>query len=435
MFVNLKLIRIVCLTLFSGVLAGCGGGNGGGGSAAPIGPTNFAVERAFPALSFARNQITDLQSQPYPASAVGQSGDRLFVVQKRGVIEVFDNRADVSSAATFLDISARVSDGGNEQGLLGLAFHPQFENNGEFFVFYTVDTPAIPQRIRVSRFLVPDQSAAPNQADATSEEIVLVVDQAAEESTRRTNHNGGAIAFSPNDGLLYIAVGDNGGGNDPEGNGQNINTLSGSILRIDVDNPDPGMAYGIPANNPFANQAGARGEIFAYGLRNPFKFSFDTNGDLWIGDVGQNALEEIDFLAANDSDYNNGPNYGWDCREGSRAGGGPDAACNGVPLEDFVEPVDEYGLDGSQSVTGGYVARSARLPSLQGRYLYADFVAGLIWAYDPASDSRETLVDSSLGISTFGRDATGELFIADVWVPHRKTHKLRRHPNSVLRAG
>lgn len=390
------------------LLAACGGGSGGDSNAVnPVSPA-FALQPAFPALRFA--QITDLQAQAYPPGTA-PSGDRLFVVQRNGLIKVFDKRADVSTVSVFLDISGRVTAGG-EQGLLGLAFHPQFASNGHFYVFYTVETNSIPQRIRVSRFTVSDQSAAPNVADPSSEQIVLTVDQAAE-GPPAANHNGGSLAFSPVDGLLYISVGDGGGGNDPNGNGQNVGTLSGSILRIDVDNPDGARNYGIPADNPFVGQAGARGEIFAYGLRNPFKFSFDTNGDLWIGDVGQNAREEVNYLAVDYPDYRNGPNYGWDCREGSLAGGGADAACNGVPVSAFIAPVNEYGLNGSQSITGGYVYRGTALPSLQGRYLFADFIAGLLWAYDSGTDARELLLDSDLNISSFGRDGAGELYVAD----------------------
>ena len=393
------------MVVLAALLGACGGGGGeDGASPAPV-DTRYRLARVFAAQSFAN--VTDVQMQAYPPEAA-RSGERVFVVEQAGRIRVFDVDAPAAPARTFLDISGRVTAGG-EQGLLGLAFDPDFASNGRFYVHYTVDTNSIPQRIRVSRFTVADRIDAPNTAAPDSEELLLVVDQAGE-GPPATNHNGGTLAFSPADGLLYISVGDGGGANDPAGNGQDTATLSGALLRIDVNNRDPGLNYAIPPDNPFADRAGARGEIFAYGLRNPFKFSFDANGDLWIGDVGQGALEEVDFLAAGDT---RGPNFGWDCREGSRAGGRPDAACNGVPRRAFVDPVDEYSLGGGQSITGGFVYRGDGLPGLVGRYVYADFVAGRVWAHDPASGQTEVLTDSALRISTFARDGAGEIYLVN----------------------
>ncbi|MAA73751.1 MAG: glucose dehydrogenase [Salinisphaeraceae bacterium] len=369
------------------------------------GAPQVSLTRLFSNAAF--SSITDIQSQPYPGAA-SASGDRLFVVQQGGQIWVVDNDAGGNATPSlFLDISDRVTNSG-EQGLLGLAFHPDFENNGHFYVHYVVDSAGISQRIRIVRYTVPDQANAPNTASAASEQDVLMVDQAAE-GPPATNHNGGTVAFSPLNGYLHISVGDGGSANDPNGNGQNTGTLSGSVLRIDVDATGQG-SYGIPADNPLRGVTGARGEVFAYGLRNPFKISFDMNGDLWIADVGQSAFEEVNFLAGGDT---RGPNYGWDCREGSQAGAGPDMACASLQRSDFTDPVYEYGLPGSQSITGGYVYRGSVIPALLGLYIYGDFVGGQVWAYDPVSGNNQQLLDSSLNISTFGRGAAGELFVAD----------------------
>lgn len=399
--------RGASLALLVLLLPACGGGGGGssGGSVDPGAP-QVSLTRLFATAAF--SSVTDIQSQPYPAAA-SASGDRLFVVQQGGQIWVVDNDAAGSaSPSLFLDISDRVTNNGGEQGLLGLAFHPEFESNGYFYLHYVVDTATIPEQIRIARFTVTDQAGAPNRADPASEQSVLVVDLAAE-GPSTTNHNGGTVAFSPLNGYLHISVGDGGSANDPNGNGQNTGTLSGSVLRIDVDATGQG-SYGIPADNPLRGVTGARGEVFAYGLRNPFKISFDMNGDLWIADVGQSAFEEVNFLAGGDT---RGPNYGWDCREGSQAGAGPDMACASLQRSDFTDPVYEYGLPGSQSITGGYVYRGSVIPALLGLYIYGDFAGGQVWAYDPVSGNNQQLLDSSLNISTFGRGAAGELFVAD----------------------
>jgi glucose/arabinose dehydrogenase len=340
---------------------------------------DIAVERAFPSLGF--DNPVDLQH-------AGDGSDRLFVVEQPGRIQVFDNDAAVTSTDTFLDITDRVTSGG-EQGLLGLAFHPDYANNGYFYVDYTASGPS---RTVISRFEV--DPADPNRADANSEVVLLEVAQPF------GNHNGGQIRFGP-DGFLYIALGDGGSGRDPEENGEDPTTLLGSLLRIDVDNPSGGLNYGIPAGNPFVGNAdGFREEIYAYGLRNPWRFSFDPpTGQLWLADVGQGDYEEIDIIE-------NGGNYGWDVMEGTHCFE-PSSGCN---MEGLILPVHEYDHDFGQSVTGGFVYRGARVPELTGQYIYADFVSGSIWAYDEATDSNVELIDTNLGISSFGVDEAQELY-------------------------
>jgi len=343
---------------------------------------DITVERAFPSLSF--DNPVDLQH-------AGDGSRRLFVVEQPGQIQVFDNDAAVTSTETFLDITTRVASGG-ERGLLGLAFHPDYASNGFFYVDYTASGPS---RTVISRFQV--DPADPNSADPNSAVVLLEVAQPF------GNHNGGQIRFGP-DGFLYIALGDGGSGGDPEENGQNRSTLLGSLLRIDVDNPSSGMNYGIPADNPFVGAdcgpTGCREEIYAFGLRNPWRFSFDPpTGQLWLADVGQGAFEEIDIIES-------GGNYGWDTMEGMHCFE-PSSGCN---MEGLILPVYEYGRGLGRSVTGGFVYRGTRVPMLTGQYIYADFVSGRIWAYDEATDSNVELMDTNLGISSFGVDEAQELY-------------------------
>jgi glucose/arabinose dehydrogenase len=345
----------------------------------------YTTTEAFPELSFERP--VDLQ---HP----GDGSDRLFVVEQRGVISVFENDPSVTDKQTFLDISDRVDDRGNEEGLLGLAFHPDFENNGYFYVNYTASGPA---RTIIARFEVdPDD---PNLADPDSEEEILSFEQPYD------NHNGGQVSFGP-DGYLYIAVGDGGSGGDPQGHGQNRSTLLGTILRIDVDNPADGNNYGIPADNPFAgNNEGYREEIYAYGLRNPWRFSFDPeNGRLWTGDVGQNAYEEVDIIES-------GGNYGWNIMEGLHCYE-PSEGCDESGLD---MPIWEYSQDrGDVSVTGGFVYRGPTLSGLTGNYIYADYQSGRIWSLDYSdmeNPENTELLQADFRISSFGVDADNELYL------------------------
>ena len=254
------------------------------------------LERVFPALTFER---------PVLLTHAGDGSGLLYVVEQEGVIHRIDPTAP-ERTEVFLDIRSRVSRGGNEEGLLGLAFSPTFADNGRFYVYYSA---ANPRRSVLARF----ETGANGLGDAGSEVVLLEVDQPFR------NHNGGMIAFGP-DGMLYVGLGDGGSAGDPFGNGQNPGTLLGTILRIDVEQPAQGAPYAIPADNPFVGESGARGEVWAYGLRNPWRFSFDgKTGDLWVGDVGQNAREEVNIVYP-------GVNYGWNVMEGSECFRAP--SCN-----------------------------------------------------------------------------------------------------------
>ena len=385
--------------LAAALLAACAGPAGDGASAEPGSPQAAAsgtlaaasedptggaparpmtLVRAFPGLTF--SQPTDLQA---PADGSG----RLFVPEQAGVIKVFDGKQDVASASVFLDLRDRVAAGG-EMGLLGLAFHPQFKANRQFYVNYTANGP---RRTVVSRFTA--RADRPGEADPASETLVLTFAQP------YGNHNGGQLAFGP-DGFLYIGTGDGGAGGDPHGNGQKTTTLLGKLLRIDVDRPEGGKAYGIPADNPFASGGGSP-EIFAWGLRNLWRFSFDLEtGRIWGADVGQNKLEEVDVLEK-------GKNYGWAVMEGSECFRG--ASCDQTP---YVLPVATYGRDAGVSITGGYVYRGQSAPALTGQYLYADYGSGRVWAL-PFGGQPRLLMESGLNPSTFGQDANRELYLVD----------------------
>lgn len=331
-----------------------------------------------------------LQS-PVDLAAPPDDVDRIFIVEKPGRIRIVRDGSLLPTA--FLDISGLTS-GGSEQGLLGLAFHPSFATNGYFYVDYTDgggDT-------RIVRYTV---SANPDVADPASALPILSQPQPF------SNHNGGRIAFGP-DGMLYIGMGDGGSGGDPQGHGQNPATLLGSILRIDVD---AGSPYAIPADNPFVSHPTARRETWAYGLRNPWRFSFDrATGDLYIGDVGQNALEEISFQPGGSG---GGVNYGWNTMEGS-ACYSPATGCDPTGLE---PPIFEYSHGEGCSVSGGYVYRGTDVPGLTGRYLFADFCETWVRSFRLSGGVAVDLIDHSAefgqipGIVSFGEDALGELYV------------------------
>lgn len=340
-----------------------------------------------------------------PVALVQAPGDssRWFVVEQQGIVRVFPNMANVTDndASVFIDISARVQSGG-ERGLLGLAFHPDFGNgNFEVFLSYTRNNGGTESVI--SRFRSIDNGQT---LDPTMEDIILTIPQ------DFGNHNGGQIEFGP-DGFLYAGWGDGGDRDDPNNRGQDTTNLLGTFTRIDVDSAIP---YAIPAGNPFeANAAtpctqGFGGadcpEIFAYGMRNPWRWSFDRNtGDLWAGDVGQDAWEEIDRIEI-------GNNYGWKIREGANCRP-PTTGCSTSGLTD---PITEYGRSLGQSVTGGYVYRGTAIPELQGSYVYGDFGSGRIWAIPATSQPGvigEELLITVFGISAFGEDNDGELYVID----------------------
>lgn len=343
----------------------------------------ISVEQAFPTITFERP--VDLQ-QP-----VGEP-DKLFVVEQQGRIYWFDKNSDSPEKQLFLDIRDRVNDSGNEEGLLGLAFHPEFQSNGYFYVDYTAATP---RRTVIARYSISSEN--PEVADKSSELVILEVPQP------YSNHNAGQLLFGL-DGYLYITMGDGGSGGDPENNGQDLTTLLGSILRIDVNATQGDKNYAIPEDNPFVtDQRGFRDEIFAYGLRNPWRLSQDPEtGWLWTGDVGQNRFEEIDVIEK-------GKNYGWNIMEGKSCYNATSCDTTGLTL-----PIWQYGRSLGQSITGGHVYRGDRLPELVGKYIYADFVTGRIWSllYDgTAEPENELLLDTNLNISSFGTDQQQHLYM------------------------
>jgi glucose/arabinose dehydrogenase len=345
--------------------------------------SNIEIISAYPNLEFTR---------PVDFQSPRDDSNRIFIVEQQGIIYVFNNSPDTDHKNVFLDITDRVNDRGNEEGLLGLAFHPQFKQNGYFYVDYTASNPS---RTIIARYSV--NSANANQADQNSERVLLEIPQP------YSNHNGGQISFGP-DNFLYIALGDGGSAGDPQNNGQTPATLLGSILRIDVDTISGSLAYGIPPDNPFVkNTNGYREEIFAYGLRNPWRFSFDlTTNRLWTGDVGQNKYEEIDIIRK-------GGNYGWNIMEGFH----PYRRSDQSDSVTLIEPVWEYDHSVGQSITGGFVYRGIVVPELTGLYLYADYVSGKIWAlrYDGKNNiDNKLLFDTDLFISSFGRDDKDELY-------------------------
>ncbi len=327
--------------------------------------------------------------------------DRLFAVTQSGRIYVFDNRRDVKRAKLFLDLTDKVAQwsqsGRNEQGLLGLAFHPRYAETGAFFVGYT---DVEDDRTVISRFQVSGND--PDRADAESETVLMEIEQP------YRNHNGGSLEFGP-DGYLYIGLGDGGDRNDPHAAGQDVTKLLGSILRIDVDGESHGKRYAIPSDNPFASdedaKRGRRGEIYAYGLRNVWRMAFDrATGTLWAGDVGQELIEEVNLIR-------NGGNYGWSVREGVSDFGNRDRQGPGEP----IDPIWEYDHQIGKSITGGRVYRSDRLPELQGKYLYADYVSGRVWAltYDESAGrvvGNEEIVGGGTPVLAFGEDDDGEVY-------------------------
>ncbi|MCP5023118.1 MAG: PQQ-dependent sugar dehydrogenase [bacterium] len=347
---------------------------------------SIEVERAWPNLKF---------KKPLFMTPAGDGNGRLFVIEKEGVIRVFDAKQETTKSNVFLDIRERVSVRGDEEGLLGIAFHPKYKDNGLFYLHYsssTNDKTGTLSEFRVSKDDV-------DKADASSERILL------EQKQPWRNHNGGMICFGP-DGYLYMALGDGGAGGDPQGNGQNLSTLLGTILRIDVNTKDEGLEYGIPKDNPFIEKPkGARPEIWAYGLRNVWRFSFDRKtGDLWAGDVGQNRWEEVDIVTS-------GGNYGWRAREGFDQFSKKET----LDPKEVIEPVAVYGRKEGMSITGGYVYRGKRFPSLQGSYFYGDFVTRNFWRITKQEDGSYknaiALESTKVVIASFAEDADGELYV------------------------
>ncbi len=365
--------------IFVAIASGCGDEFTNETPAPPDGTVPVALAEVASGLAF-------------PLYLTSPPGDeRLFVVEKGGAIRIV--AAGALLPAPFLDLSGQVATGG-EQGLLGLAFPPDYAAGGRFVVHYT--EPAGDTRLSVFRV-----SADPNVADPASETVVLAADQP------YANHNGGQIAFGP-DGYLYLGLGDGGGSNDPEGRGQSLADLLGSILRLDLA---AGTSYSVPPDNPFTGTTGARAEVWSYGLRNPWRFSFDRGtGDLYIADVGQNRWEEVNYAPAGEG-AGRGANYGWDVMEGRHCTSGD--ACDQAA---FTLPVLEYGHGRECSITGGYVYRGAAIPELRGHYFYADYCAGWVRSFrmegGTVTEQRNwpTLAPGA-GITSFGEDAAGELYL------------------------
>jgi glucose/arabinose dehydrogenase len=340
---------------------------------------------AYPKLSF---------DAPVEYTYANDATNRVFVVEQAGRIKVFENNPTVSDAATYLDIRNKVAYGG-EMGLLGLAFHPKFNENGYFYVNYTKNSP---RETIVSRFKASSSNAA--SVDPASEVVLFRFDQP------YSNHNGGKVLFGP-DGYLYVSTGDGGSGGDPKNNAQNRSSWLGKILRVDVNSAEKGH-YGIPTDNPYkGNKSGYREEIYAYGLRNPWRISFDDKGQLWAGDVGQNEIEEVDIVEK-------GGNYGWRINEGKA----DYKASDSKPADPLVPPVWQYShAKGDVSITGGYVYEGAQNGALRGKYIYADYASGRVWAlttYGKKATDNELLIERAGSISAFGEDQKKELYLCDL---------------------
>jgi glucose/arabinose dehydrogenase len=383
-------------------LSSCGGGS----DTVEIGPPPAPPPPPPPppaAITVTTNPVFNQVSMLGPVAMMQAPGDtsRWFVVEQQGIVRVFPNMPNVTNAdvEVFADIRTRVVSGG-ERGLLGMAFHSDFGNGiFEVFLSYTRNNGGLESAI--NRFHSTDNGMT---LDTSMDDIILTIPQPFD------NHNGGQIAFGP-DGFLYAGWGDGGGSGDPNNHAQNTSNLLGTMMRIDVDSA---MPYGIPAGNPFAANAanpcpqgfgaGDCPEIYAHGFRNPWRWSFDRqNGELWVGDVGQNQWEEVHRIMA-------GNNYGWRCREGMHdfnmmgCGGG------------LIDPITEYDHGQGQSITGGYVYRGNAIPELQGSYVYGDFVQGRIWAIPATSQQGavgQELLNTVFGISSFAEDIDGELYVID----------------------
>jgi glucose/arabinose dehydrogenase len=375
--------RIVAPVLLV-LLFGCGGSS----SSTPINPPG-----GLPSLSL--SAIVSGLVTPVGMEAPNDGSGRLFVLEQGGRIRIIENGSLVS--APFLDITSKLESGG-EKGLLGLAFHPNFSSNRRFFIHYT---RRLSQQLQSVFSEYAASASNPDQADASSERALLVVNQPFD------NHNGGQLAFGP-DGFLYIALGDGGSEGDPHGNGQNLQTLLGKILRIDVDGTfAPGKQYAIPVDNPFTSPNGLP-EIWAYGLRNPWRFSFDhMAGTLFAGDVGQDRFEEVDIITK-------GGNFGWKKMEASHCYP-PGSSCSTAGL---ILPVMEYAHNagGGEAIIGGFVYRGSSIAGLVGDYVFGDLFSGHIWAgvQDASGTWSQALVLShNLTVSSFGQDAAGELYLLD----------------------
>lgn len=383
----------------TGTAGSSAGGNSGTGSSTPL-PESCLPSGQLPGLKLT-SIVTGLTAPVFATRAPGDDA-RLYIVEQPGRVRVLEDGALASEP--FLDISARLTDGNLEQGLLGLAFHPEYAQNGRFFVHYSSagDSAAgIESGDGVISELRRSADSA-TRADPDSERRLMTISQPYD------NHNGGMLAFSPRDGFLYAGLGDGGSANDPQGNGQNLGTWLGKILRLDVDAAPAGRTYGIPAGNMTGN---ALPEIWSYGWRNPWRFSFDScTGDLYVGDVGQNRLEELDYEPAGSG----GRNYGWKITEGNSCRSGSTCDTNGL-----TPPVLDYPRAFGCSVTGGYVYRGAGIPALRGHYIYGDYCTGNMGrfriedgaAVDVQDITADINPDGVTEISSFAEDLNGEMLM------------------------
>lgn len=356
--------------------------------------------------------------RPLMVTHANDGSGRRFIVEQSGLIYVIEK--DGQKAKIFLDIRdiTRPWKKANEEGLLGLAFHPRFSETGEFFVCYSPVNA--PQSERISRFHVSAKDS--RKADKNSEETVLQFDQPF------PNHNGGSIAFGP-DGFLYVGLGDGGSRNDPFDNAQNLGVLLGKILRIDIDRRGAETAYAIPLDNPFMNMDGVRPEIWAFGFRNPWQLTFDSQtGTLWMADVGQDLQEEINLVEK-------GGNYGWRRREGSYPFGN-------IPADlATIDPLWEYDHQVGKSITGGLVVRGSTIPELEGRYLYGDFVSGRLWAlgvqdsYDPSTISNQLIPWNGLPIFGFGHDQDGAVYVLTSSNTGQGIYRIQQHKEKSASTG
>ena len=402
----LQAVAIVLLLLVSQANPQAGAPLASGASPAAVAqpPTDVQIT--------VRWEVASGFAQPLQVTHAGDGSNRLFVVEQPGRILIVEGSSVLPTP--FLDIRSLVETAGSEQGLLGLAFHPDYASNGLFYVDYT---QAGDGATVIARYSV---SSDPNVADPASATTLLTVAQP------YANHNGGQIAFGP-DGYLYVSLGDGGSGGDPLDNGQDVTTLLGSILRLDVDGGTP---YAIPPDNPLVGTTG-QDEIWDWGLRNPWRFSFDRlTGDLYIGDVGQALWEEIDFHAAGAP---GGLNFGWNCKEGTHE---YDFTGDCLTAQ-LVDPIVEYSHSLGNAVTGGFVYRGSRYPDLQGRYFYGDYSTGKIWSvYKTGPDTwsvPQLELDTTLFISAFGEDEAGELYVVSLaGSVHRLTEEFKLYLPLVL---
>jgi glucose/arabinose dehydrogenase len=373
-------LRSLLLLLLASHFSGCGG------KSSPPPPT------AGPPPTLVLTPVVSGLTNPVDLQFPNDGSNRMFVVEQAGSIRILANGSLLPTP--FLDITARISSGG-EMGLLGLAFHPQFTQNHLFYVHYDRTVAGQIQSV-IAEYQV--SAGDMNVADNHSERILLTVDQPF------SNHKGGQIVFGP-DGFLYLGFGDGGSGGDPMGNGQNLQTMLGKMLRIDVNHQSGGKQYAIPPSNPYAHGGGLP-EIFAYGLRNPWRFSFERAGTrLFVGDVGQDAYEEVDILES-------GKNYGWNVMEGLHCYH-PSTGCNMTGLS---MPILEYPHSDGEAVMGGFLYKGTAISGLSGAYIFGDYISGTIWKLvesPPGTWTRTTLLSTGRNISSFGQDTSGELYVLD----------------------